>query len=198
VRNLPPGKLVLASHNKGKLREFGGLLSPFGMTLVSAGELGLPEPEETGETFAANAAIKAKAAALATGLPALADDSGLEVAGLGGRPGVRTADWAMRLDGSRDYPAAMARIAAEDISPDRRCAFVAVLVLAWPDGHAETFEGRVKGHWVAPPRGGNGFGYDPIFIPEGEVLTFGEMTPEQKARHSHRARAFAALAKGCF
>ena len=194
MRKLLPGKLVLASHNKGKLREFGGLLAPYGMELVSAGELGLAEPEETGETFAANAAIKALAAAKATGLPALADDSGLAVAALGGRPGVRTADWAMRPDGTRDYPAAMARIAAEDGSADRRCAFVAVLVLAWPDGHTEAFEGRAEGHWVAPPRGEGGFGYDPMFVPEGETRTFGEMTPEEKARHSHRARAFAALA----
>lgn len=194
MRKLAPGKLVLASHNKGKLREFGGLLAPHGMELVSAGELGLPEPEETGDTFIANAAIKALAATQATGLPALADDSGIEVAALGGRPGVRTADWAMRPDGTRDYPAAMARIAAEDASPDRRCAFVAVLVLAWPDGHTESFEGRVEGRWVAPPRGENGFGYDPMFVPAGEALTFGEMTPDQKARHSHRARAFAALA----
>ncbi|WP_424814269.1 non-canonical purine NTP pyrophosphatase [Roseococcus sp. YIM B11640] len=196
-RGLAPGKLVLASHNKGKLREFGGLLAPHGMELVSAGDLGLPEPEETGETFVANASIKALAAAKATGLPALSDDSGLEVAGLGGRPGVRTADWAIRPDGTRDYPAAMARIAAEDSSPDRRCAFVSVLVLAWPDGHVEAFDGRVEGHWIAPPRGTNGFGYDPLFVPEGETLSFGEMTPEQKAQHSHRARAFAALAAGC-
>ena len=167
------------------------------MELVPAGELGLPEPEETGETFLANATIKALAAAKAAGLPALADDSGLAVAELGGRPGVRTADWAMRPDGTRNYPAAMARIAAEDASPERRCAFVAVLVLAWPDGHTEAFEGRVEGHWVAPPRGERGFGYDPIFAPEGESRTFGEMTQEDKARHSHRARAFAALAAGC-
>jgi len=193
-RRLQPGRLVLASHNAGKLREFGGLLAPYGMELVSAGELGLPEPQETGDTFIANATIKAMAATTATGLPALADDSGLEVAALGGQPGVRTADWAMRPDGSRDYPLAMARIASLDTSADRRCAFVAVLVLAWPGGHTESFEGRVEGHWVAPPRGKDGFGYDPMFVPEGETLTFGEMTPEQKARHSHRARAFAALA----
>jgi XTP/dITP diphosphohydrolase len=194
VRKLQPGKLVLASHNAGKLREFGGLLAPYGMELVSAGALGLPEPEETGDTFIANATIKAMAAMTATGLPALADDSGIEVAALGGQPGVRTADWTMRPDGTRDYPSAMGRIAAEDGSADRRCAFVAVLVLAWPDGHTESFEGRVEGHWVAPPRGENGFGYDPMFVPEGETFTFGEMPPEQKARHSHRARAFAALA----
>jgi XTP/dITP diphosphohydrolase len=197
TRSLLPGRLVLASHNAGKLREFAGLLASHGMELVSAGELGLGEPAEPGETFRENAAIKALAAARAAGLPALADDSGLEVAGLGGRPGVRTADWAMRADGSRDYAAAMARIAAEDASADHRCAFVAVLVLAWPDGHAESFEGRCEGRWVAPPRGSLGFGYDPMFIPDGAALTFGEMAPAEKARHSHRARAFAALAAGC-
>jgi XTP/dITP diphosphohydrolase len=197
VRQLLPGRLVLASHNAGKLREFAGLLAPHGLELVSAGALGLPEPAETGDTFAGNAAIKALAAARATGLPALADDSGLEVEGLGGQPGVRTADWAMRPDGTRDYAAAMARIAAEDASADRRCAFVAVLVLAWPDGHTDTFEGRCEGHWVAPPRGARGFGYDPIFVPDGAGQTFGEMVPEEKARHSHRARAFAALAAAC-
>ncbi|WP_421994763.1 non-canonical purine NTP pyrophosphatase [Roseococcus sp.] len=198
MRKLAPGKLVLASHNAGKLREFGGLLAPYGMALVSAGELGLPEPAETGDTFIANATIKAMAAMKATGLPALADDSGIAVAALGGQPGVRTADWTMRPDGSRDYPSAMARIAGLDGSADRRCAFVAVLVLAWPDGHTEAFEGRVEGHWVAPPRGENGFGYDPMFVPEGEILTFGEMTREQKAQHSHRARAFATLAAASF
>ncbi|MDB5414766.1 MAG: nucleoside-triphosphatase [Rubritepida sp.] len=197
TRRLEPGRLVLASHNAGKLREFSALLAPHGLELVSAGSLGLPEPEETGDTFIANATIKALAAMRATGLPALADDSGLEVAALGGQPGVRTADWAIRPDGPRDYAAAMARIASEDSSADRRCAFVAVLVLTWPDGHTEAFEGRAEGHWVAPPRGPQGFGYDPMFVPEGETLTFGEMTPEQKARHSHRARAFAALAAAC-
>nr|WP_314073030.1 non-canonical purine NTP pyrophosphatase [uncultured Roseococcus sp.] len=197
ARRLQPGQLVLASHNAGKLREFGALLAPHGLELVSAGALGLPEPEETGDTFIANATIKALAATRATGLPALSDDSGIEVAALGGRPGVRTADWAIQADGSRDYAAAMGRVAAEDGSADRRCAFVAVLVLAWPDGHIESFEGRVEGSWVAPPRGGNGFGYDPMFVPEGESLTFGDMLPEQKARHSHRARAFAALQSAC-
>lgn len=194
---LQPGKLVLASHNAGKLREFAELLAPHGMELVSAGELGLPEPAETGTTFIGNARIKALAATQATGLPALADDSGLEVAALGRAPGVYTADWAMRPDGTRDYAAAMARIAAGDGSARRRCAFVAVLVLAWPDGHTEAFEGSCEGHWVNPPRGVHGFGYDPMFIPDGAALTFGEMTPGEKARHSHRARAFAALAAGC-
>ncbi len=197
MRRLAPGRLVLASHNAGKLREFAALLAPFGLELVSADALNLPEPAETGTTFIENAGIKALAAARATGLPALADDSGLAVAALGGAPGVYTADWAMRPDGTRDYAAAMARIAAQDTSARRRCAFVAVLVLAWPDGHTEAFEGSCTGHWVAPPRGTLGFGYDPIFIPDGEGRTFGEMTPGEKARHSHRARAFAALAAGC-
>ncbi len=192
-RALAPGRLVLATHNAGKAREFAGLLAPHGLEVVSAASLGLPEPAETGETFHANAALKALAAARAVGLPALADDSGLEVAGLGGAPGVRTADWAMRPDGTRDYAAAMARIAAEDASAARRCAFVAVLALAWPDGHVEHAQGRCEGHWVAPPRGAQGFGYDPIFVPDGEARTFGEMTAEEKARFSHRARAFAAL-----
>ena len=196
IRRLAPGKLVLASHNAGKLREFSALLAPFGLDLLSAASLGLPEPAETGTSFIENARIKALAAASAAALPALADDSGIAVAALGGAPGVHTADWAMRADGTRDYAGAMARIAAEDGSARRRCAFVATLVLAWPDGHTEAFEGRVDGHWTSP-RGANGFGYDPIFIPEGEALTFGEMTPDQKARHSHRARAFAALAAGC-
>ena len=194
MRRLAPGRLVLATHNAGKAREFAALLAPHGLEVVSAASLGLPEPEETGETFRANAALKALAAARASGLPALADDSGLEVAALGGAPGVRTADWAMLPGGGRDYGAAMARIAREDASAERRCAFVAALALAWPDGHVEHAEGRCEGHWVAPPRGTQGFGYDPMFIPEGEALTFGEMAPEEKARFSHRARAFAALA----
>ncbi len=194
MRRLAPGRLVLATHNAGKAREFAALLAPHGLEVVSAASLGLPEPEETGETFRANAALKALAAARASGLPALADDSGLEVAALGGAPGVRTADWAMLPGGGRDYAAAMARIAREDASAERRCAFVAVLALAWPDGHVEHAEGRCEGHWVAPPRGTQGFGYDPMFIPDGETRSFGEMEPEEKARFSHRARAFAALA----
>lgn len=197
MRRLAPGRLVLASHNAGKLREFSALLAPFGLELVSAGGLGLPEPAETGTSFVENAGIKALAATRASGLPALADDSGLAVAALGGAPGVYTADWAMRPDGTRDYAVAMARIAAEDASARRRCAFIAVLVLAWPDGHTQAFEGRCEGHWVNPPRGPQGFGYDPMFVPDGTGLTFGEMSPAEKARYSHRARAFAALAEGC-
>ena len=197
-RRLLPGPLVLATHNAGKLREFSTLLAPHGLRVTSAGELGLPEPAETGVTFLENASLKALAATRATGLPALADDSGVAVAALGGAPGVHTADWAIQPDGTRDYAAAMARVASEAAAnPDRRCAFVATLVLAWPDGHLEVFEGRTDGHWATPPRGGNGFGYDPMFIPDGEVLTFGELSPMQKAQHSHRARAFAALAARC-
>jgi XTP/dITP diphosphohydrolase len=198
ARRLLPGRLVLASHNAGKLREFAALLAPYGMELVSAEALGLPEPAETGTTFVENARIKALAATQATGLPALADDSGCEVAALGGAPGVYTADWATQPDGARDYGPAMARVAREaGDNPDRRCAFVATLVLAWPDGHTEAFEGRTEGHWVHPPRGAQGFGFDPMFVPDGETLTFGEMAPAQKQRLSHRARAFAALAAAC-
>lgn len=174
------------------------MLDPRGFTVVSVAELGLPEPTETGETFAANAAIKALAAARASGLPALADDSGLEVAALGGRPGVWTADWAMAADGTRDYAAAMARVAREaGENPDRGCAFVSTLALAWPDGHVQFHAGRVDGHWVHPPRGDGGFGYDPMFIPAGETRSYGEMTPAEKARTNHRARAFAAFAAAC-
>lgn len=198
MRKLLPGKLVLASHNAGKLREFAGLLAPFGLEVLSAKELGLPEPAETGTTFLENARIKALAATVATGLPALADDSGCEVAALGGAPGVYTADWATQPDGSRDYGPAMARVAREaGPNPDRRCAFVATLVLAWPDGHTEGFEGRTEGHWTWPPRGVQGFGFDPIFVPEGKSLTYAEMSSEEKARLSHRARAFASLAAAC-
>ncbi|WP_191083705.1 RdgB/HAM1 family non-canonical purine NTP pyrophosphatase [Roseococcus microcysteis] len=197
-RKLLPGKLVLASHNAGKLREFAGLLAPYGLEVVSAKELGLPEPAETGTTFLENARIKALAATQATGLPALADDSGCEVAALGGAPGVYTADWATRPDGSRDYGPAMERVWREaHANPDRGCAFVATLVLAWPDGHTEGFEGRTEGQWTWPPRGAQGFGFDPIFVPEGESLTYAEMSVEEKARLSHRARAFRALATAC-
>lgn len=197
-RLLPPGRLVLASHNDGKLRELRALLAPRGFAVVSAGELALAEPAETGTSFEENAAIKALASARATGLPALADDSGLMVAALGGAPGVYTADWAMADDGGRDYAAAMARVAREvGDNPNRRCAFVSTLALAWPDGHVQFHEGRVEGHFVHPPRGSAGFGYDPMFIPEDETRTYGEMTPEEKARTNHRARAFQAFASAC-
>jgi XTP/dITP diphosphohydrolase len=197
-RRLEPGRLVLASHNAGKLREVAALVAPFGMQVVSVGELGLPKPAETEDSFLGNATIKALAAARAAGLPALADDSGFSVAALGGEPGVRTADWAMRPEGGRDYAMAMATVEERARgAADRRAWFTCALVLAWPDGHTEGFEGKVHGTWVWPPRGTHGFGYDPMFMPEGHAETFGEMDPRRKHAISHRARAFAALAEGC-
>jgi len=191
-------RIVIATHNKGKLREVAALLAPFGIETVSAGELGLPEPEEIEESFIGNATIKARAAALTSGLPALADDSGFSVAALAGAPGVRTADWAMQPDGSRDYAGAMRKVmeAAQDFE-DRTAWFSCALVLAWPDGHLEAFEGRAMGRWVWPPRGTQGFGYDPMFEPDNRAETFGEMAPEAKHRISHRAAAFALLARAC-
>ncbi|MEN0075125.1 MAG: non-canonical purine NTP pyrophosphatase [Paracraurococcus sp.] len=197
-RRLAPGRLVLASHNAGKLREVAALVAPHGMQVVSAGELGLPEPAETEDSFLGNAAIKALAAARAADLPALADDSGFSVAALGGDPGVRTADWAEQPGGGRDYAMAMAKVAALAAPhADRAAWFTCALVLAWPDGHTEGFEGVVRGQWVHPPRGSGGFGYDPMFLPEGQAETFGEMDPAAKHRISHRARAFALLAAAC-
>jgi XTP/dITP diphosphohydrolase len=194
ARRLAGGRLVIATHNAGKLLEIGDLLKPFGIDVVGAGALGLPEPEETGTSFEANAELKARAAT-ASGLPALADDSGLEVAALDGAPGIYSARWA---GPRRDFGHAMAlveeRLAGER---DRRARFIAVLTLAWPDGHVETFRGEVAGHLVFPPRGTRGFGYDPIFLPEGGDLTFGEMDPAAKHRISHRAVAFAKLAAAC-
>ncbi len=187
------GKVVIATHNAGKLREMQELLAPFGIEAVSAGELGLPVPEETGHMFAENAAIKAHAAAKATGLPALSDDSGLCVHALDGAPGLFTADWA---GPSKDFPAAMARVdreLAKRGAADRRAHIVSALVIAWPDGHEELFEGRVFGRVVWPPRGDRGFGYDPMFVPAGHQQTFGEMDPEQKHAISHRADAFRKL-----
>jgi XTP/dITP diphosphohydrolase len=185
-------RLVVATHNAGKLREIGDLLAPYGIETVSAGSLGLPEPEETGGTFAENATIKASAAAAASGLPALSDDSGFCVAALKGGPGVRTADVATLPDGTRDYSVGMARVRANLGEPSDTAAwFVCALALAWPDGTVEVFEGRVDGTWVWPPRGENGFGFDPMFLPEGHRETFGEMEPAAKHAISHRARAFA-------
>jgi XTP/dITP diphosphohydrolase len=185
-------RLVIATHNAGKLREIGALLAPYGIAAVGAAALGLPEPEETGESFAANATIKALAAAQAASLPALADDSGFCIAALKGGPGVRTADTAMLPDGSRDYAVGMARVRANLGEPEDTGAwFVCALALAWPDGEVAVFEGRVDGSWVWPPRGANGFGFDPMFLPEGGRETFGEMLPEAKHAISHRARAFA-------
>jgi XTP/dITP diphosphohydrolase len=198
------GKVVIATHNAGKLAEMRELLAPFGIEAVSAGELGLPEPEETGTMFAENAAIKAKAAAEATGLPAFADDSGLCVDALDGAPGIFSARWA---GPTKDFTGAMARIFAEldrRGAAERRAHFVSALVLAWPDGHTELFEGRVFGELVAA-RGSAGFGYDPIFRPDGHERTFGEMTADEKhgvdwqkgAGLSHRARAFVDLSRAC-
>ncbi len=184
-------RLVVASHNAGKLAEIADLLGPHGIEPVSAAVLGLPEPEEIGATFAENATMKACAAARASGLPALADDSGLMIHALGGAPGVETARWA---GPERDYRAAFARLErALDGRSDRRARFVSTLALAWPDGKVEVFEGVVDGVLVSPPRGANGFGYDPVFVPEGETITFGEMEPERKHAISHRARAVAKL-----
>lgn len=197
ARKLAPGQLVIASHNAGKVREINELLAPCRIAAVSAAALALPEPEETENTFAGNAALKARAAARAAGLPALADDSGLEVAALGGAPGIRSARWA---GPDKDFAAAMERVrrALEDSgSPDRSARFVCALALAWPDGHVETFEGTVSGVLVFPPRGGKGFGYDPAFLPAGEKETFGEMDPARKHAMSHRAEAFRMLMKAC-
>lgn len=193
-RTLSGRRLVIASHNPGKLREIAELLSPYGIEALSARARHLPEPEETGRSFAENAAIKALAAAAASGLPALADDSGLVVPALGGRPGIESARWA---GPDRDFALAMARV-ERGLSGkrDRSAHFVCALCLAWPDGHYETFEGRVDGRLVWPPRGRRGFGYDPIFEPLGQDMTFGEMAPEAKHAMSHRARAFKKLLAG--
>jgi XTP/dITP diphosphohydrolase len=196
-RLLAGPKLVLATHNAGKVREVADLLAPWGLEVVSAGGLGLPEPAETEETFLGNARIKALAAARASGMPALADDSGFSVAALDGAPGVRTADWAETPAG-RDYALAMGKV--EKLARharDRRAWFSCALVLAWPDGHSEGFCGEAHGRWVWPPRGAQGFGYDPMFVPDGHAETFGEMTPEAKHAISHRAAAFARFAAAC-
>jgi XTP/dITP diphosphohydrolase len=196
ARRLAPGeRLVLASHNKGKLAEIADLVRPLGLEAVSAGALGLPEPVEDAPDFVGNARIKALAAARASGLPALADDSGFCVAALDGRPGVQSARWA---GPEKDFAAAMARVNREvGENPDRRAWFIAALCLGWPDGHTETFVGRVDGTAVWPPRGVLGFGYDPMFAPDGAIVTFGEMEPEAKHAVSHRARAFAQLVAAC-
>lgn len=206
MRKLEAKELVLATHNDGKLREIRDLLAPFGFAITSAGELGLPEPVEDGTTFEENAYIKAHAAALATGKVALSDDSGLCVDALGGAPGIYTADWAEKDDGSgRDFMMAMKKVEAKLKDGDNRSAsFNATLCLCWPDGHSEYFVGRAPGQLVWPPRGGDGFGYDPVFQPEGHTRTFGEMTAQEKHGWrpgqaapplSHRARAFAQLAE---
>jgi XTP/dITP diphosphohydrolase len=191
-------KLVMATHNPGKVRELGDLLAPLGVTAISAGELGLPEPVEDGDSFKANARIKALSAVAGSGLAALADDSGLVVHGLGGSPGIYSARWA---DGPAGFNTAMERVDRElnaSGTSDRAGHFVAALALAWPDGYVEVFEGRVNGTLVWPTRGDNGFGYDPMFVADGYDITFGEMDPAKKHAISHRADAFAKLLVGCF
>ncbi|WAC28354.1 RdgB/HAM1 family non-canonical purine NTP pyrophosphatase [Ancylobacter sp. SL191] len=201
------GRVVIATHNSGKLEEMRGLLAPYGIECVSAGDLNLPEPDETGLTFKENARIKAISAANATGLPAFADDSGLCVDALGGAPGLYTARWA---GPEKDFYAAMSRVedelrdAGANLPDMRRAYFISALCLAWPDGHVEDFEGVVEGTLVWPPRGPAGFGYDPMFQPDGHDRTFGEMSGAEKhglpplgRGLSHRARAFISLAKAC-
>ncbi|WP_343313377.1 RdgB/HAM1 family non-canonical purine NTP pyrophosphatase [Brucella sp. BE17] len=209
MRELEKGKLIVASHNAGKLREFDGLIGPFGFEVSSVAALGLPEPDETGTTFEQNAYIKALAAAKATGLPSLSDDSGLMVDALDGDPGVYTADWAETESGSRDFAMAMQKV--EDLLREkgattkekRKARFVSVICLAWPDGEAEYFRGEAEGTLIWPPRGDIGFGYDPVFQPDGYEKTFGEMSADEKhgwtpgdaSALSHRARAFKLFAE---
>ncbi|MCP2016510.1 MAG: RdgB/HAM1 family non-canonical purine NTP pyrophosphatase [Erythrobacter sp.] len=201
TRRLGSGSLVIATHNAGKLKEISALLEPHGMKCLSAGSLGLPEPAETGTTFVQNALLKARAAAEASGIVALADDSGLSVAALGGRPGVYTADWAERQwfegDPGRDWYMAMGKVEGllqeQGADVDRSCAFHCVLALAWPDGEHAVYEGTAPGSLTWPPRGEMGFGYDPVFVPEGSEQTFAEIEPAQKHAISHRADAFAKL-----
>jgi XTP/dITP diphosphohydrolase len=195
-RHFTESKLVIASHNLGKVREIAALLEHFGCEVVSAGDLGLGEPEETGATFAANAELKARAAAQSSNLPALADDSGLAVTALGGEPGIFSARWA---GPDKDFALAMKtvedRLSGKD---DRSAHFVCALAMCWPDGHVEAFKGRVDGALVWPVRGSQGFGYDPMFMADGYDITFGEMEPNEKHRISHRADAFRKLVDGCF
>jgi XTP/dITP diphosphohydrolase len=201
TRRLGSGSLVIATHNAGKLKEIAALLEPHGVKCLSAGSLGLPEPAETGTTFVQNAVLKARGAAEASGLTALADDSGLSVAALDGRPGVYTADWAERqwFEGSpgRDWFMAMGKVEGmlQAKGPDvaRDAWFTCVLALAWPDGEVAMYEGRIDGALTWPPRGAMGFGYDPVFVPKGGTATFAELDPAEKHRVSHRADAFAKL-----
>jgi XTP/dITP diphosphohydrolase len=209
MRKIEPGRLVIASHNPGKVREIAELLGPHGIEPVSAAELDLPEPDEIGATFIDNADLKARAAADLSGLPALADDSGLCVEALGDRPGIFSARWALadprvpaeagpgEVTGERDFGRAMRRVQneLEALGPDasRNAHFICALAVCWPDGHSEWFEGRVDGVLAWPPRGDRGFGYDPIFVPAGRDETFGEMDPSEKHAISHRADAFRKL-----
>lgn len=200
MRRFDGTELLIATHNAGKLEEYRALLAPHGITCRSNADFALPEPEETEETFVGNARIKAKAAVEATGLPALADDSGIVIDGLGGKPGVHTADWA-ETPGGRDFTLAMTRawteLEAADAPEPRTARFVATLLLMWPDGHEEVFEGTAEGHLVWPMRGTVGHGYDPMFVPEGHDRTFAEMSAEEKNAISHRAAALAKMAD-CF
>ena len=201
TRRLGSGSLVIATHNDGKLREISALLEPYDVKCLSAGSLGLPEPPETGTTFTQNALLKAQSAAAGSGLPSLADDSGLAVAALDGRPGVYTADWAERqhFEGApgRDWYMAMGKVegmlAERGSDVDRSAAFHCVLAIAWPDGAQAVYEGAVSGRVTWPPRGTLGFGYDPVFVPDGYDQTFAELDPAEKHRISHRADAFAKL-----
>lgn len=196
MRKFTGDTLVLATHNKGKVVEIAALLAPFSVTVKSAGELNLPEPDETEDSFIGNAKLKALAAATASGLPALADDSGLCVHALNGDPGIYSARWA---GPTKDFKIAMAAVNDKlGAAADRSAHFISALALAWPDGHCEIFEGRIDGALVWPARGVNGFGYDPMFVPDGFDITFGEMDPAAKHALSHRARAFAQLVSGCF
>ena len=201
MRRLQGDKLVIASHNAGKIREIRVLLEPFGVEVLSASDFDLDEPEETESTFAGNARIKAHFAAKATGLPAMSDDSGIEVDALDNAPGVYTADWAETPNG-RDFPMAMTKVwnlLEDKQAPAPRTArFCCTLCLAWPDGHDEIFAGRVDGQVVWPMQGDLGFGFDPIFLPDGETETFGQMDPAKKHGMSHRADAFRKLVAGCF
>lgn len=195
TRRFSAPRLVVASHNAGKVREIADLLAPFAIDIVSAAELNLPEPEETGDTFTANALLKAEEAVQGSGLPALADDSGLAVEALDGAPGLYSARWA---GPERDFQMAMALVQEKlGQTPNRRAYFISVLALAWPDGHTECFEGRVHGDLIWPPRGDKGFGYDPMFLLDGYDMTFGEMNYDEKQRISHRAVAFQKLIDGC-
>ena len=198
ARMFTENELVIASHNDGKLREIAALFADRPFLVTSAKTYDLPEPEETEDSFLGNAALKARATAVATGKPALADDSGLVVPALNGAPGIYSARWA---GPDKDFILAMQKVEsslAATGDKDRRAHFICALVLCWPDGHEEGFEGRIDGNLVWPPRGQNGFGYDPVFIPEGHELTFGEMAPQAKLAMGHRARAFAGLVAACF
>ena len=196
ARRFTEDRLVIASHNPGKVSEISDLLAPWSIAVVSAAELDLPEPEETGLTFKANAKLKSDAAAFVAHLPALADDSGLVVNALEGAPGIYSARWG---GAEKNFNSAMARVNREmGDNPDRGAQFVCALALTWPDGHSEVFEGRVRGTLVWPPRGTKGFGYDPMFLGDGDAATYGEIAPEEKHAKSHRAIAFRKLITACF